>query len=223
MIGEQIPLPVQLRERASFASYIPGANTAAVAALRATDGDLFLVGPTGSGKSHLLHARLREQPGGAYLDAALIAVHGEAALAGLDEATWLGIDDIDALSGTAAAVAVARLLDQRRRDRRVTVLTARQPPAQLDGLLPDLRTRLALCAVYTLQTLDDDDRRQWLRARATARGLELPDAVAEYLLRRLPRDAGSLGAAIDRLDRAALAERRGRLTVPFVQRTLEMG
>lgn len=222
MIGEQIPLPVQLRDRASFTSFVPGANAAAIDALRSGQADLFLAGAAGSGKSHLLHARLREQ-GGSYTDAALIATHGEAALAGLGDSRWLAIDDLDALTGADAAIALARLLDQRRRDGLVTVLAGRRVPAERGDLLADLRTRLALCAVFTLQALGDDDLREWLRTRAAARGLELPDAVAEYLIRRLPRDAASLGAAIDRLDRAALVAQRGRLSVPFVQRVLGLG
>jgi DnaA family protein len=43
--------------------------------------------------------------------------------------------------------------------------------------------------------------------------------VARYLLNRLPRDLASLHAALDRLDRYALAQQRA-LTVPLVRDAL---
>ena len=58
-----------------------------------------------------------------------------------------------------------------------------------------------------------------LRARAARRGLELDDAVLDYLLRRVDRDLGSLTALLDRLDRASLAAQR-RITVPFLKNLL---
>jgi len=61
-----------------------------------------------------------------------------------------------------------------------------------------------------------------LRLRAAARGFELPVGTARYLLRRCPREAPSLFALLDRLDRASLAARR-RLTVPFVRQLLDAG
>ena len=93
-------------------------------------------------------------------------------------------------------------------------------PAELPlAPLPDLRTRLAACAVFGLKPLADADLRALLQKRARRRGLELPDEVAEFLLRRLPRDVPSLLAALDTLDRNSLSAQR-RLTIPFVQQAL---
>jgi chromosomal replication initiation ATPase DnaA len=67
------------------------------------------------------------------------------------------------------------------------------------------------------------DRSAWApccRTCARARGLELPADAARYLLSRLPRDAGSLVEALDRLDRALLSAQR-RLTVAFLQQWLK--
>jgi DnaA-homolog protein len=74
--------------------------------------------------------------------------------------------------------------------------------------------------VYGLRPLADEDRATLLAERARARGLELPADAARYLLSRLPRDAGSLVEALDRLDRALLSAQR-RLTVAFLQQWLK--
>jgi DnaA family protein len=68
--------------------------------------------------------------------------------------------------------------------------------------------------------LDEAGRRELLRRRAEARGLQLDDGVLDYLFRRVGRDLGNLTALLDRLDRASLAAQR-RLTVPFLRQILE--
>jgi len=48
----------------------------------------------------------------------------------------------------------------------------------------------------------------------------LPRETADYLLKRVPRDLGSLLALLDALDEASLAAQR-RLTIPFIRDALE--
>ena len=60
-----------------------------------------------------------------------------------------------------------------------------------------------------------------LIATAAARGISLPDNVASYLLRRLPRDWPALHAALAMLDTASLSAGRS-LTVPFVREVLRL-
>ena len=60
----QLPLPLQLRDASSFASWEAGDNQPIVDGLRglarARKGQLFLWGQPGSGRSHLLEAVVRE-------------------------------------------------------------------------------------------------------------------------------------------------------------------
>jgi DnaA family protein len=57
---------------------------------------------------------------------------------------------------------------------------------------------------------------------AEQRGLELSDEVANFLLRRLPRDMHTLCSFLDELDIASLTAQR-KLTVPFVRGVLGGG
>ena len=70
-----------------------------------------------------------------------------------------------------------------------------------------------------LRGLDDQGKAEALRLQARQRGMDMPEEVAGYLLRRSPRDMTALFALLDMLDQASLAAQR-KLTVPFVKEVL---
>jgi DnaA family protein len=72
-----------------------------------------------------------------------------------------------------------------------------------------------------VQPLAELDQIAALRLHAQQRGIELPDDVANFLLRRLPRDMHSLCDFLDELDLASLTAQR-RITVPFVSHILSL-
>lgn len=226
MKGEQIPLSVQLRSAASFDTYHAGLNSQAVAALRSLrSGGLYLYGPSGTGKSHLLQAAARDaQQRGqrvSYLPLRIVIGSGAEALDGLLGFDRVCIDDIDAIEGNAQwNHAVIRLLDRLRTEGSSWCVSASAAPERIAAMLPDLRTRLSALPLYGLRALGDDDRRLWLREAARQRGLDLPEDAARWLIHHLPRDAGSLLDAIETLDRASLRDKR-RLSLLFVQKTLK--
>jgi DnaA family protein len=230
MIGVQLPLSVQLPDAASFENFLAGPNAEAIAALQTAAGggapaSILLHGASGSGKTHLLQALARAaghhglRP--AYLPLDTFARQHPAALAGFDRFDLLCLDDFGAaILDRVWALALLRLIDAVHARGGRCVLSAAGPPGALPRApLPDLRTRLAACAVFGLKPLDDADLAAMLRLRAAARGLELPPEVAQYLLHRLPRDIPSLLRALERLDRGSLSAQR-RLTIPFVQQQL---
>jgi len=94
--------------------------------------------------------------------------------------------------------------------------SAKQPPSLVGLDLADLATRLAAGGVYSLKSLAEPDLPQAMRFRASMRGLDLPDSVIQYLIRRLPRNSSVLFSLLDRIDKAAFSHQR-RITVPFVK------
>jgi DnaA family protein len=182
----------------TFENFAVGANGAALAAVRAAatgtgERVVYLWGDAGCGRSHLLAA---------------------AAAAG----KVVAIDDVHRLDAAGQIEAFDAF--NRARAARIAFLAAGDaPPAQL-AVREDLRTRLGSGLVFQLHPLGDEAKAQALRAQAASRGLALPDEVADYLLRHLPRSLATQLAVLDALDRYSLAHKRA-LTLPLVREALD--
>lgn len=222
MRGEQLALGVLLSPTPDFHNFFAGPNGETCEALRRMTRRQGLlaacvVGGGGSGKTHLLRAAVAAAAeGSAYRS--LRDGLCPSAFAGIEEAPLLALDDVETMDD-AAALSLLRLIDGRRARELPLIVSSGTSPLHLDDLLPDLRTRLSAMALLSLKPLHDTDRRALLHLQAAERGLELPEEVSRWLLAHLPRDAGSLIATLDRLDRAALSLQR-RLSVPLVQQVL---
>jgi len=220
VIGSQLPLAVQLRDTASFETYLDGPNAEVVAALRQAHGSALLFGPEGSGRTHLLQAVCRARSG-RYWPLATLQEHGPDILeGGAGDAPLLCLDDVDVVGNDREwALALLRVLDSCRSEGREILLSTAAPPDRLQLALPDLRTRLSALPAFGLRLLGDGDVLELLHRRAAAKGLAMPDDVARWLLNTQARGAAPLLSALERLDRAALSAKR-RLTLPFVQSVL---
>ena len=218
----QLPLAMAARRPPGFEHFVIGDNAAALHSLRYDTGCLYLHGPPGCGKTHLLRARARSEPGALYLPADMIS--DSDSLAGAESVSWLGVDDLEALSGRPeAATTLLRVLDSRRSQGLPLAVAARCEAQTLPELLRDLQTRLTQCSAFRLRPLDEISLRSWLEARAQHRGLHISDTAVAWLLRHERRDPGHLESALERLDIAALAAKRGRFTAPFVRMVLGEG
>jgi DnaA family protein len=201
----------------TFATFVPGANALALAAVRdlataaAAEPLVYLFGPPGSGRSHLLNAAVA-----AAAEAGVTAVLARAETLGastLAGARLVAVDDVHGL-GDDAQVALFDLYNTRAGSGRM-LLAGNRPPRDL-AVREDLRTRIGAALAFELHALTDAERAEALRAHARRRHMTLDDAVIEYLLARVSRDLPALTALVDRLDRAAL-ERRRAVTVPLAR------
>ncbi|MGD8483959.1 MAG: DnaA regulatory inactivator Hda [Thioalkalispiraceae bacterium] len=224
----QLPLGITWRDHATFNNFYTGKNAQLVSSLvLATEPLIYLWGEAGSGKSHLLQAvchKASEQGGSQqplYLPMQELVELPAAMLEGMEGMNPVCIDDVQCIAGNPQWETALFHLFNRLRDQGVRlIISASAAPAQLGIQLPDLVTRLAWGAVYQLQPLDDDGKRVALQQRATQRGLELPDEVVQYVLKRSARDMSSLFELLDKLDAASLAAQR-KLTIPFVKPFLD--
>lgn len=226
----QLPLALRCPPDQRFETFV-GAPTGALLQLRAfargdtgTGEALYLAGPAGTGKTHLLLAACAEaETAGrrtAYLPLAAAAGRLREALEAFEHADLVALDGLEAVAGTREDEVALFDAHNRARDAgRRLLYAARVAPDALPLTLPDLRSRLSQCVRLMLEPLDDAGRADVLRLRAQRRGLQLEDAAIDWLLRRVDRDLASLTELFDRLDRESLAAQR-RLTVPFLRRVL---
>lgn len=189
---------------------------AEVAAGRSAERFIFLWGESGSGRSHLLRALVAE------LRARGI-VAGYVPRAGQFPAAEpipgaVAVDDVGALD-EAAQVAFFNLYNVLRERGGIVVAAGDAPPTRLN-LRPDLFSRLAWGLVYQLHALSDEEKVAALKRHAAERAFDLPDGVADYLLRHVRRDLTSLLATLDALDRHSLEVKRP-ITLPLLRDLLQ--
>ncbi len=225
-MSAQIPLALRWPAHQRFASFVAGNNAAGIDMLRAAahgeGGEgVFLAGVRGSGKTHLLIAVCAEAAAAGrsaqYVDLSRLGAEPAESIRRFAGNDLLAIDNVDSIAGVGAAEhALFDLYNRCRAEGTTMVFAASEPPLALALNLPDLVSRLAACTQWQILPLDEVVRRRIVHDLASARGLELDDAVLDWLFTRRARDLGTLVGLLDRIDQAALAAQR-RVTVPFLR------
>ena len=227
-LTSQIPLQVKLRPYASFASFIPGRNQAAVRHVEAIASGqrseaAWIHGRASTGKSHLLNAACRAA-GEANLRTIYLALnpeHSPEILTQLDGIDVIALDDIHSVAAAPAWEEVLFSVFDRRLQAGGLIVAADLPPHECGFALADLVSRAAAAAVYRLEYLDDQDLERALILQAELRGLSLDQNCAAYLLQRLSRDLRELTAGLDRIDHFALSAKR-KITIPLLREAMRL-
>lgn len=220
-VRRQLPLALALQDHAVFETFRAPGDGAVVAAVRdPVPPGVWLAGPPGSGRSHLLQAACAHRPEARCAYVPLGSAPAPEMLEGMEALDLVCLDDFDRAAGDDAwERALFRLVNGLSLAGGSLVVAASGAPAEIGIRLPDLLSRCQALARFRLRYLDDEERIDALRVRAAFRGFDLPADTARYLLRRVPRDMSRLTALLDRLDAASLAASR-RLTIPFVREVL---
>jgi DnaA family protein len=206
----QLVLDLTHPPQPTLGNFAAGHNGEALAALaRLLAGDLhapslYLWGPAGAGKTHLLRAAVHAAHE-AEAQAVLCGPDAPPA-AGVPPGALVAVDDVDRLNDAAQAVLFS-LLNRPAEEAALVLLAGSVAPAAL-GLRPDVRTRVGAGLALQLHLLSDDDKVQALRAHARERGFDLPTDAARYLLRHVRRDLPSLMRVLDAVDALSLQAQR---------------
>jgi DnaA family protein len=225
MAAQQLPLAVSLPVAETFATWVSGRNANAVSMLQQSQQSLvYLWGPVGVGKSHLLHALCAHYQQLVYFPLAeLVGRVDPQCLRGAEHYPWICLDDIDAVVDDPSWCLELFSLFNRVHDMGggKLVVTAQQAPTQLKVQLADLKSRLQWGLTLHLQTLDDDQKAQAIQLRAQAMGLSISRDTAQFMVQRLHRDLPSLITALEQLDKASIVAKRP-ITTPFVKAVLNL-
>jgi chromosomal replication initiation ATPase DnaA len=160
-----------------------------------------LVGPEGSGKTHL--ATIWAATSGARVISARALSE-----AGLRPALATGALVIEEAAATADERALFHLINLAREENAFLLFTARTVPASWPVAIADVVSRLRAMPVVTLAAPDDDLLRGVIVKLAADRQLALDEAVVRYLSTHIERSFAAARAAVIALDNEAL--RQGR-------------
>jgi chromosomal replication initiation ATPase DnaA len=211
MVGSLAPrqLVLALDHSVSFAreDFLRGPSNAAALALIDRWPDwpdrlVALIGPEGSGKSHLA------------------AIWAEAAGARILSAKLLAVSDLPASLATGALVvedleaedldepALFHLINLAREERAYVLLSARVPLTSFLISLRDLASRLRALPSVVLAPPDDALLRALIVKLAADRQLVVDETVVNYLVNHIERSFAAARAAVRRLDEEAMRQQR---------------
>ncbi|HEX6410177.1 MAG TPA: DnaA/Hda family protein [Sphingomicrobium sp.] len=99
------------------------------------------------------------------------------------------------------------------------VMVAEEAPPAWSPKLPDLRTRLAITPVATINPPDDELFEALIQLLFADRGLHVPREALRFMTERLNREYWTAERAVEEVDRFAISE-RARVTMPTIRRAL---
>lgn len=231
-MNKQLALAISLNQQATLTDFCWGNNIFLQQQLHASlhlggERFLYLWGNKGSGKSHLLqgccHAMSDQNATAIYLPLALLKEWGPESIEGIEEQSFIALDDIDAIATDKAWEEALFHLYNRVRDngKTIVLMAGQSAPAATSIQLADLRSRLAWGLVLQINELSDELKITALQQQALKRGFELSHPVALFLLNRCTRSMHSLYQVLEKLDEASLAAQR-KITLPFVKSILNI-
>jgi chromosomal replication initiation ATPase DnaA len=205
--NRQLPLSMPHEPALGRADFLVGeANSDATALIDAWPdwpaSVVLLIGPPGSGKSHLTRA-FAERSGAPILSGSELGGHDPVQLVGrgavaVEDADEPGLDQ----------TALFHLLNAARARGASTLITADAIPADWGLTLPDLASRLRAAQPAFLGPPDDDLLRRVLVKLFADRQMDVGAGVLDLLLTRMERSFAAAGRTVGLLDRESLA--RGR-------------
>ncbi len=227
----QIPLPISDGDKSSFDNFWVGHNTELTSVLQScvTTGApklIYIYGPEGSGKSHLLFAAMRlakqEVSSGTFLSLADPNLENPeqagVLLEMVDVAHLVCVDDLGAWAGDSERERLLfTLFEQIRHSGGELLVAGDRAPDKMGFELFDLVSRLGSGLIYPVQALSDEQCFEAIKLRAKVRGLRIDDEVVRYLLARSSREPSKLFELLDTIDQTSLIEKR-RITIPFLQK-----
>jgi len=182
---------------------------------------LFVYGPTGTGKTHLLEGitqaarRTRSVKRAVLMSSEQFTTSFLEALRGSGlpsfrrkyrDVDLLAIDDLQFFSGKRATIVeLKHTIDSMLRDGRQLVLAADRPLSEIHGLGPELTARISGGLVCGLEPPEEETRLLVVQRLAQQQGLAIPEDVLQLLASRIHGDVRQLSGALNRLEAMSAA------------------
>ncbi len=211
-MAQQIPfaLPVDPSMGEDDFLITPSNQTAATQLY--SDNATLLLGPKGTGKSHLARIWQKRRNAVAFdISSTNIGTLSQAVL-------W---EDADATHWNAQAQEAAfHLLNTVKEKKLPLLITATTPAAQWNLTLADLRSRLLAIHVASIDMPDDALVAGLLLKHFKDRQLRVSEDVLSYIIPRIARDGAAIEGLVKQLDELSLANNRA-ITIPLIKKVLD--
>ena len=181
--------------------------------------NIFVYGDKGFGKSHLLQGviieGLKQDQKSVYLDlnddvsSDIFELIGDFQIIALDNVDQCNQDN---------EKYIFDLINKLHSTNQMIIFSSRLKPEGL-SVFNDLKTRLSLASIYSLNRLDDHEIQHVIRRKLINKSLKVDQRVIDYLIKNQTRDLKKIVEIIDKLDTFSLEKKRG-ITVPLVRQML---
>ena len=225
---QQLVLPLGVKSQTSLEDFYPHPNAEALRAVLNLVAErqshcLYLYGPGGVGKSHLLLGAASAVAGWIpYLDCSDITnpfnmITDPEMFSSLAEAPLLCLDNVETWAGQRdKETFFFDIYNERMGCGHPILLAGRQSPQLTEWVLPDWASRVSAGLQYALRFPSDAERSVILQEMAQRRGLQIGMDATHYLLRHYPRDLGALDRMLSVLDTKSWEQQR-EVTIPFIR------
>lgn len=178
---------------------------------------LVIVGPTGSGKTHLANVFLNTTAA-KNVGIDMFDEHDPATI--VDGAKALVVENAENFIKGGLAEHLLHLYNLAREQNICILMTAETAPARWQVNLKDLSSRLNTAPVAEINPPDDALISALLIKQFSDRQIDVGQDVISYLLSRMDRSFDAVRNVVESTDRLSLAEKRS-VTIPLVRRVLE--
>ena len=192
---DQLLLNILPVPQKNFTNFVAGKNIEIVSSLKAFNNDsdstqlVFLWGPEGSGKSHLIDS--------------------------LTNTNIEKIEDIQQFSHDQNRELFMLINDIKSQNKKL-IITCDRSPDELNEIDDDLHSRLKWGLVLNLSPLTDEDKFQIIKIKSKENGCHIEDKVINYCLRHLRRDLHTLINTFQALDEWSLKSKRA-ITINLIK------
>ncbi len=221
---KQLGLPISLDSKLLLSNFFgnqPLLSFIEVLFARDESSIVFITGANSSGKTHILQGCIFEA-----LNRGLTALYVDAKqtlpaefLNTLAQFDWVCVDNISQLDANQQQE-LFDLYNQIKHTNTKLIVAASVLPDEL-VLLKDLKTRLSLAVVFSLEQLTDLAKIELINLKMKDKNLNIDEKVCTYLFKYFSRDLTIVLSAIDQLDQESLRQKRA-ISIPFAKKILDI-
>ena len=177
-------------------------------------GVLLIVGPEGSGKTHLAESWALEANARVIQGETLSEADGGEIAFG----SALVLDNADR---SPSEPALFHLMNAAREARAYLMITASAPPLKWGLATPDLMSRLRSTPLVSLYPPDDALLGAVIAKQVDDRKIEISEDTIDFAVKRIERSFEAAGQFVERADRAAMEQRRKKVTLTIARSVIK--